>query len=322
MIPKIIHQIWIGTKEAPYKLMDTWKLMNPGFEYIRWNEELINERLDQRCADKINEIEEYAGKADIIRLKFLYKYGGIYIDADSVCIEPLDDFLWNHKSFAFYENEKVIPGLVANGTMAFYPEHPMVGKMIDWIEHNEVSIQKTGKRAWQTVGPCLLTRFLQETPNHEVSILESHYFYPVHHTGTKYEGHGKAYSHQIWGSSHDSYAGMNELQIPIHLLKPEKLISICVINELDSKELILKFLNSLKNQIGHFNIQIDWIDNTNVAEEPIRDFLQTVRFISIEYTTNPTEPLYKTSNLLAPEDLLRIFVDQHLYSTILPSMSD
>ncbi len=33
MIPKIIHQIWIGPKPAPTKFMDTWRDKNPDFEY-------------------------------------------------------------------------------------------------------------------------------------------------------------------------------------------------------------------------------------------------------------------------------------------------
>ena len=43
-IPKIIHQIWIGTKPAPTKLMETWKDKNPDFTYIRWNEKEIKKR--------------------------------------------------------------------------------------------------------------------------------------------------------------------------------------------------------------------------------------------------------------------------------------
>ena len=44
MIPKIIHQLWIGTKPPPTKFMDTWRDKNPDFEYIRWNEEEISKR--------------------------------------------------------------------------------------------------------------------------------------------------------------------------------------------------------------------------------------------------------------------------------------
>ena len=44
MIPKIIHQIWIGPKSAPTKFMDSWREKNPEFTYIRWNEEEIKTR--------------------------------------------------------------------------------------------------------------------------------------------------------------------------------------------------------------------------------------------------------------------------------------
>ena len=50
MIPKIIHQLWIGTKPAPTNHMDTWKNMNPEFEYIRWSEEeLMNRDMKIEC---------------------------------------------------------------------------------------------------------------------------------------------------------------------------------------------------------------------------------------------------------------------------------
>ena len=41
-IPKIIHQLWIGSKPAPIKFMNTWKEKHVklGFEYIFWNEEI------------------------------------------------------------------------------------------------------------------------------------------------------------------------------------------------------------------------------------------------------------------------------------------
>ena len=36
------------------------------------------------------EIEEINGKADIIRWEILYHYGGLFVDADSICIESFD----------------------------------------------------------------------------------------------------------------------------------------------------------------------------------------------------------------------------------------
>ena len=140
IIPKIIHQLWIGNQPAPTKFMDTWKNKHPDFEYIFWNEnELMKRNFESQLGNKLNEMEEINGKADILRWEILYKYGGIFIDADSICIEPLDNLLELNKSFASYENE-VVRGpnwckddptyddvlarthpLIATGTMGFPP---------------------------------------------------------------------------------------------------------------------------------------------------------------------------------------------------------
>ena len=155
-IPKIIHQIWIGTKPRPFKMMDTWKKKNPDFEYILWTEEeFVKRNVKFRCNKQIEIIKEIQGKADIIRLELLYQYGGIYLDADSICIEPIDEHLMEQKAFCAYENEEKRHNLVANGTMAFPKKHPLCLAAIKWIldENNLKSIAT--KHAWTTVGPQL-----------------------------------------------------------------------------------------------------------------------------------------------------------------------
>ena len=137
-IPKIIHQLWIGEKPAPIKLMNTWKEKNPDFEYIYWNEDEIKKRnFKFKCQDKIDEIEEINGKADIMRWEILYKYGGIFLDADSICIEPMNEELYEKKCFASWEQENVRKGLIATGTMGFPKKHPLVKGAIHWILNND-----------------------------------------------------------------------------------------------------------------------------------------------------------------------------------------
>ena len=65
-IPKIVHQLWIGPKPRPSKFMQTWKDKHPEFEYIMWNEDEIKKRgLNLQCQNRVDEIEEINGKADI-----------------------------------------------------------------------------------------------------------------------------------------------------------------------------------------------------------------------------------------------------------------
>ena len=146
-IPKIIHQLWIGNKPAPTKFMDTWRDAHEslGFKYMFWNEKNISQNIDLApVLQKLNSIEEINGKADVIRWLILQKFGGIFIDADSICIHPFDEHLLNGiDAFAGWEQERVRKGLAATGTMGFTPFHPIVNSAIEWIKRNEISMARS-----------------------------------------------------------------------------------------------------------------------------------------------------------------------------------
>tara|TARA_A100001015_G_scaffold237421_1_gene270014 strand:+ start:4611 stop:6725 length:2115 start_codon:yes stop_codon:yes gene_type:complete len=294
MIPKIIHQLWIGQKPAPTKFMDSWKDKNPDFEYIRWNEEELEKRSMQlECVERINEMEEINGKADIIRWEILYKYGGVFIDADSICIEPIDNILMETQAFAGWEQEQIRKGLVATGTMGFPPKHPLIRAAIDWIKINCVSVQKTGKRAWITVGPGLLTT-MYNTGKYNMTIFPSYSFLPIHCTGLEYNGHGKIYAFQEWGSTKNNYEIMNNINLPSQFLIPKNGVSI-VIPSLNTKaSYVQQCLDSIKHQQGYFNMEIIWINdgsdqlNTTLLEKLLKNFEETTRFTSIKYIKNET----------------------------------
>ena len=295
MIPKIIHQLWIGTKPPPTKFMDTWRDKNSDFEYIRWNEEEISKRnLKLECTERINEMEEINGKADIIRWEILYEYGGVFLDADSICIEKVDDILLSCKCFAGWEHEKLRPGLIATGTMGFPPKHPLVKEAIEWIKMNCVNVQKTGKRAWITVGPGLLTNMYNTGKFKDLTIFPSYYFLPIHHTRAEYRGHGKIYAYQEWGSTRNNYEIMNNIELPSHFLKPtdENSVSI-LISSLNTKaKYIQECLDSIKNQQGIFNMEIIWINDgsdiihTTILKKMLDNFIKTTRFTTVVYYEN------------------------------------
>ena len=289
-IPKIIHQIWIGPKPRPHILMDSWRLKNPDFEYILWNESEFEKRgIKFECQHRIDSIEEICGKVDIMRLEILYKYGGIYIDADSICIEPFDTYLMAHTAFAGYENETMRPSLVATGTMGFPPEYPLCRAAIEWILKNPVSQRETGRRAWMNVGPGLLTLMLSSNLYPEFKVLPSHTFLPIHYTGHKYEGHDKVYAYQEWGSTKQNYDTMNSVVLPREVLTPDTWVSV-LISSYNTKPVYIKdCLESIKGQVGNFGMEIVWVNdgsnemNTKVLEGMLKRFEETTRFIKIVY---------------------------------------
>lgn len=58
---------------------------------------------------------ELNGVADMMRQEILYSEGGIVIDADSLCMQPLDEALLDCEAFACWESDMVRPGLIAAG---------------------------------------------------------------------------------------------------------------------------------------------------------------------------------------------------------------
>ena len=289
-IPKIIHQLWIGPKPRPSKFMDTWREKHPDYEYIMWNEDEIKKRdLKLECQNRVNEIEEINGKADIIRWEILYHYGGLFLDADSICIEPLNILIDKGSPFAGYENEQVRKGLVATGTMAFPKHHPLVLMAIQWIKQNPVSRSETNRMAWQNVGPGLLTGLLNTRNFKDVEILPSYYFLPKHATGIQYMGHAKVYAYQEWGSTKQTYDIMNTMELEDIYKEPKEWVSVLISSYNTRHKYIVECLDSIKEQVGHFGIEIVWINDgsntlsTKLLEKTLKIFEETTRFIKIVY---------------------------------------
>jgi len=305
MIPKILHQIWIGPKPAPTNLMKTWKEKHPDFEYILWTEqEIENRHLQLSCLDKINVIPEINGKADIIRWEILYQYGGYFVDADSICIEPFDVYFSNKTAFATFENENVRAGLIATGTMGFIPKHPLCLDIIHWINSNESTQLIKETRAWYSVGPGLLTKMLDTGKYKDVSIYPSHCFLPIHFTGPVYEGHKKVYGYQEWGTAKQSYDTMNSVVLPKELLEPKEWVSIIITSYNTNPMYMKECLESIKCQNGHFGIELVWVndgsndENTIHLEQLLFTFKLSTRFMRVIYRRNETNVgTAKSSNL-------------------------
>lgn len=101
MIPKIIWQ----TYETNYEdLIDdakqcsqTWIDKNPGWEYRYMSatdrENFILNYFGQEWLDIYNMCPKNIMKANIWRVLVIYKYGGMYVDLDTVCNIPIDDWI-------------------------------------------------------------------------------------------------------------------------------------------------------------------------------------------------------------------------------------
>lgn len=175
-IPKIIHQIWLGSPfpEASKKLQESWKRNNPDWQYILWTEHEIEE------FELVNKYQydaaiNYGEKSDIARYEILYRMGGLYIDTDFECLKPFDIL---HNCCDFYAGIAYETKYeVYNGLIGSKPGHQILKDCIDNIKHN---IPNQGDILDRT-GPYLFTRSIEKHISHydDYTVLfPVTYFYP------------------------------------------------------------------------------------------------------------------------------------------------
>jgi mannosyltransferase OCH1-like enzyme len=213
MIPKKLHIIWVGDEsKRPENCIATWRALNPSWEIIIWGNSSLKEKAWINGSHMMAMSDhEFNGVADMMRWEILYEQGGVVVDADSVCLRGLDDDLLDCDAFACWESEIARPGLIAAGYFGACPNNAFVGQIILDI-HNEESV--VDRMAWESVGPQRLTDSYRKYQYHGLRILPSHYFIPEHFSGISYDGPGRIYAHQLWGSTLEIYDHIHRQVLP------------------------------------------------------------------------------------------------------------
>lgn len=154
-----------------------WKRLNPDYE-IRLSDNNMCERflLNQFSPlhrDIFKYIRDGPIKADFWRVCVLYKYGGIYIDADNEPIAPISSFLEKNVDFvtcSTYWNDK--PNMLFNPNfIASTPEHIFLKRCIDI--YIDMYKNKTSYSYW---GWSIMKVFTQAIPIENYNRKEGIYF--------------------------------------------------------------------------------------------------------------------------------------------------
>lgn len=191
MIPKILHFVWVGNKcwthpgeimdenKRPDHLIQTWKEKHPQWEIRLWgNDDLMSRvwRLKRQMYDMYYNWECYAGVADLMRYEILHEHGGVYIDADTLCHQPIDDLL-DCRAFVVRHRGKED---ISNGFIGAVPDHPLFGWMINHLlQRGDNCLVRKGKNGsvGVAIGPGLLTHAIKKT-NPDINILPFYTFMP------------------------------------------------------------------------------------------------------------------------------------------------
>lgn len=177
-IPKIIHQIWLGSNPPPAsfkKFSRSWKTHNPKCNYYLWTDQNIG-KLNLRNQLLFDSLKNYGAKSDVLRYELLQQYGGIYVDVDFECLSAIPEFLFK---------ESFVGGLQFNGS-------PEIGNAFLMASQDSTIINQTISQCaaptqedafeiFKATGPYLLSKVISAnlTSPDAFLILPSNYVYPM-----------------------------------------------------------------------------------------------------------------------------------------------
>lgn len=159
-IPRHLAQFWNReTPEDVLALMESWERHNFDWEVTRFDDATAEEYLrvhyglKEVCA--FRRAREPAMRADLFRLAWLVREGGIYADADDCCLNPLADWLDLSRSLILYQEDL---GTIGNNFLAAAPGHPVLTEAL----HDATESINAGASdmVWLCTGPGLVTRAL------------------------------------------------------------------------------------------------------------------------------------------------------------------
>lgn len=163
MIPKIIWQ----TYKEPYESLatymkesiQTWKDLNPEYELKYMDDmqaaEFIRLEYGQEWHDIFISLPVGVMRGDLWRYMVVYKYGGVYTDLDTECLEPISTWMLKDKEFIVCPETS---NHFCQWTFAASAGHPILKSVLDLIKEKLLSPEYGSPHFVHThTGPAIWT---------------------------------------------------------------------------------------------------------------------------------------------------------------------
>jgi mannosyltransferase OCH1-like enzyme len=162
---KNIHFVWydksnddvdaIPSKYIPY--VESWMTKNPDFNIKIWFNKDIYSLLSNfpRYNSFFNKIKSPICRCDFIRFLIVLVYGGVYIDLDFRCLNPITPMVENKSYLFFFEPDVNMSNCVKHGISrllfnGFFAAEKNDVFVLGWIE-TMVEKYKNPKSAWDVI---------------------------------------------------------------------------------------------------------------------------------------------------------------------------
>ena len=165
IIPRIIHQVWVGDNPLPpvfQHFIELWKEFHPEWEYMFWD----NESVKTLEVNKIlRKAQHNSAKSNAIRAEVIMKFGGVYIDLDTEPLKSIDPLLEDITAFATRESKDRVNCAVFGATRGHKFATWQYSRLEDWIS-------KAGPWGPQLAGQAY------EACYSDCTLFPKHFFYP------------------------------------------------------------------------------------------------------------------------------------------------
>ena len=189
VIPKKIHQIWIGNEPLPiHKKLYTksFKKIHPSWQYKLWNNNDITEDNFPLTFSYITKVlnsdvkGKFAKAADLMRYEILFHQGGFYFDTNIELLQDIEKYIPNFENYAFilcHELPKFDKKWISNGFFACpknnkYIQNILSKNVLDKIDFTDMACNCTG--------PKLFATCFSDINFCNIKLLHSEAIYPVH----------------------------------------------------------------------------------------------------------------------------------------------
>jgi len=188
---RYVFQYWEskpGTTPPEYlELCDETIRHNCGrdFEIVLLNEKTMFDWLPGLRTDILN-LKTIAHRADYIRWKLLYEYGGIWLDRDFIITKPLIDIYYFLGDFDFIGCGKILPNILCPSigfmcaNKGFEIGRIQIEKMDEVLSKNFDAVNS--EIGWCAIGTEILRHFINE---HKYLLLPDEYLFPLYWTEYK-----------------------------------------------------------------------------------------------------------------------------------------
>lgn len=191
VIPRIIHQTWKdhSVPEQFRSFQASWSRHNPGWTLRLWTDDDNLRLVEEDYPHLLDLYLQYPfaiQRADLARILYLHKHGGLYADLDVECLKPIDRALEGHDVVLGREYRGAGyfwtgQDFACNALMASTPGHEFWERLLARMQREFAPYRRWRQRAWyvlSTTGPKILDDAANEyRAEHDDLVIHPHHFF-------------------------------------------------------------------------------------------------------------------------------------------------